>query len=176
MIFRQHVGNPIHIGLSRGAVMLLDRGDEPSKKSPRSPDHCAAGRGGRARQYQFKQGSLVNSDQLQRLQLQATSLASQVLRRLQARLGTLREVFSQRLLVFLRKLGQETSNSGCHFVSSVCVFSGNGASITPIPTPFEAKSRVPTTGQYGEKFEWRQAVYECVSASVYGRIAPGFSR
>ena len=81
---------------------LLDRGDGLGKKSPRPPDHRGASGGGIARQNQLDQRSLVNPDQVQRLQPLGHGLAYQPLRRLQARPWTLLKVFSQRRLILSR--------------------------------------------------------------------------
>ena len=83
-------------------MRLLDRGDGLGKKSPRPPDHRIPGAGGVARQHQGNQRLLVNPGQVQRLQSDGHGPASQTLRRLQARLWTLLQVFSQRRLILAR--------------------------------------------------------------------------
>ena len=81
-----------------------------AKKAPARRIIAIPGGGGIARQHQGDQRLLVNPGQVQRLQPQGHGLASQLLRRLQARPRTLLQVSAQRRLIASRQPGQFTSS------------------------------------------------------------------
>ena len=80
------------VGLERGAMSLLDRGDGLGKENLRPLDEPVSAAGC----FQRGERSLVNPGHVQRLQPEAHRLASQSARRLQARPRALLQVFSQR--------------------------------------------------------------------------------
>ena len=92
----------VGVGLQRGAMSLLNRGDGISKKLSRSLHHPRLGMG-RVARGQCNQCLIVNPGQVQCPQAVVHGLAPQVTRRFQTRPRPLLQVFSQRRLISSRQ-------------------------------------------------------------------------